>query len=138
MTKLLLQAVRFFGISGIGWLLDFCAYTALSLASKNLFLNNTVSSWLGVTFTFVFSTRAVFTNAGRIPLKVKYALYLLYQLALILAVSQVLKSADARIARLLSQTALAKSSFIIAKILVTPLTMTLNFLAMKFLMEKMK
>lgn len=138
MKRIILQAVRFFGISGIGWLLDFCAYTALSLASKNLFLNNTVSSWLGVTFTFVFSTRAVFTNAGRIPLKAKYTLYLLYQLALILAVSQVLKIADARIARLLSQTALAKSSFIIAKILVTPLTMTLNFLAMKFLMEKMK
>lgn len=136
MIPLLSQALRFVGISGIGWLLDFGTYTILSLFSKNLFLNNVASSWVGVTFTFLFSTRAVFKNRSRIPIWAKYALYLLYQVLLIFAVSRLLKILDAWILRIFADGFFAKSSFIIAKILVTPVTMTLNFFVMKGIMEK--
>ena len=136
MKNLLLQALKFFGISGIGWLLDFGAYTLLGVFSENLFLNNVVSSWLGVTFTFVFSTRAVFKSAGRIPLWAKYAVYLLYQAVLIFCISRLLEVIDGEILRQCGVEFIQKSSYIIAKIIVTPITMVLNFLVMKGLMER--
>ena len=137
MKNLLLQAVRFFGISGIGWLLDFCTYAALGLFSRNLFLNNIVSSWVGVTFTFVFSTRTVFRSAGRIPLAAKYALYLIYQLVLILAVSWLVKIIDLSLVRVFESALVKQTSHLIAKVVVTPVTMILNFFVMKILVEEL-
>ena len=136
MKNLVLQALRFFGISGIGWLLDFFTYTILSFFSQNLFLNNTISSWLGVTFTFVFSTRTVFKNESRIPLVAKYTIYLLYQALLIFAISHLVKLIDFEILKIFTLSEIRKFSFLIAKILVTPVTMILNFFVMKFLVEK--
>ena len=135
-TSLIIQAVKFFGISGIGWLLDFGIYTLLSLFTYKLFLNNIISSWVGVTFTFIFSTRIVFRNDSRVPALAKYILYLVYQSVLIFVVSHLLQFVDSQIVRLFNADIIVKSSFVIAKILVTPFTMVLNFLVMKFLMEK--
>ena len=136
MNLLFGQIFKFFGISGIGWLLDFGTYTVLGFFSENVFLNNVASSWLGVTFTFVFSTRTVFTNAGRIPLGVKYAMYLLYQTVLIFAVSHLIKIIDGRLVRIFASELIKTTSYLIAKIIVTPITMILNFLVMKILVEK--
>ena len=83
MKKLFIQAIRFIGLSGIGWILDFTTYTVLGVISANLVLNNTISSWVGVTFVFLLSTRIVFKNNSKIPLKWKYVIYLLYQCVLI-------------------------------------------------------
>ena len=77
MKKLFIQAIRFIGLSGIGWILDFTTYTVLGVISANLVLNNTISSWVGVTFVFLLSTRIVFKNNSKIPLKWKYVIYLL-------------------------------------------------------------
>ena len=60
MKKLLLQALKFLGLSGIGWILDFSVYTILGFFSENLVLNNYISSWVGVTFVFIFATRKIF------------------------------------------------------------------------------
>ena len=65
MKKLFIQAIRFIGLSGIGWILDFTTYTVLGVISANLVLNNTISSWVGVTFVFLLSTRIVFKNNSR-------------------------------------------------------------------------
>ena len=136
MKSLIFQAAKFIGISGIGWILDFSAYTILGFVSKNLFLNNTISSWIGVTFAFVFSTRAVFINGGKIPLKIKYLIYVLYQIVLIFAVSRLVNVIDTQILNHFDLNLIIKFSFIIAKIFVTPITMILNFFVMKFLVEK--
>ena len=137
MKSLFMQAVKFIGISGIGWLLDFSVYTVLAFLSQNLFLNNIISSLTGVTFTFIFSTRLVFKNNCRIPLQAKYLLYLLYQVMLIFVISRLLQFIDAKLVQIFELEIITKSSFVIAKILVTPVTMILNFLVMKFLMEKL-
>lgn len=131
-----MQAVKFIGISGIGWLLDFGLYTILSLFSPNLMLNNSVSSWVGVTFSFICSTRAVFKNGGKIPLMAKYALYLVYQFVLILLVSRILSSVNLQIIRMSDSEIIRKSSFVIAKIVITPITMILNFFVMRGVIEK--
>ncbi len=136
MKSFFIQAMKFFGISGIGWILDFGTYTFFSFISDNLFLNNVISSWVGVTFTFVFSTRAVFRNNSYIPVFAKYIVYLVYQILLIFMVSMLLKFLNFQILHLFDAEIIVKSSFLIAKILVTPVTMILNFLVMKLLMEK--
>lgn len=137
MKKLISQAFRFVGLSGVGWILDFCTYTLLGFVSVNLFLNNMISSWVGVTFVFFFATRKVFQNNSKIPLKWKYFIYLLYQCILIFFSSKVLSGIDAYIVNNIDVDFILEFSAIISKILVTPITMVLNFFVMKGVIEKL-
>jgi len=136
LRALLRQALRFVGLSGIGWLLDFTVYTLLSLRMENLALVNVLSSLVGASFVFIFSTRLVFRDSHRIPLWLKYLVYLVYQLALIFLISRLL----ALLAGLLAAAPwalLRRFSAVLAKILVTPVTMAINFFAMKTVIEKL-
>lgn len=136
MKELFKQAVKFIGISGIGWIIDFCIYTTLGFFSKNLLLNNMISSCAGVTFVFIFATRKVFQNNSKIPLKWKYVIYLLYQFLLIFSVSVLLKYINGAIHEYITVDIILKYSSIISKIIITPVTMVLNFFVMKGLIEK--
>lgn len=136
MKKLIRQVLGFIGISGIGWILDLCTYTVLGLVSDHLFVNNMISSWVGVTFVFAFATWKVFRNNSRIPLPCKYLIYLVYQFILILLVSKILTVVDAFIVSHITVALIVSFSSIIAKIFITPITMVLNFLVMKGIMEK--
>lgn len=137
MAHLLRQAVHFVGLSGIGWILDFCTYTVLGFVSTNLIINNTISSWVGVTFVFLFATRRVFRNSSRIPLKWKYLIYLAYQVILISFISRVLNEINVTIVNKINIVFIVMFSSMIAKILVTPITMVLNFFTMKLVIEKL-
>lgn len=137
MKRLLSQAIRFIGLSGIGWILDFCTYTALGLISKNFVINNVISSWVGVTFVFTFATRKVFENNSKISLKWKYLIYLGYQLILILAISKLLGAINTAIVSNITMDLVLRFSPIISKILVTPITMILNFFVMKGVIERL-
>lgn len=137
MKRLLGQAVRFVGLSGIGWILDFSTYIVLSRICENLVLDNFISSWVGVTFVFIFATRKIFENNSRIDLKWKYLIYIVYQVLLIFLVSKLLGLIDSFIVSNISLAVVTRFSAIIAKILVTPITMILNFFVMKGLIEKL-
>ena len=136
LPRLLRQALHFVGLSGVGWLLDMGVYTLLSTRLPDLALANTLSSLVGVTFVFIFSTRLVFADNHRLPLWVKYAAYVVYQLVLIFLISQLLARINAALVAWLAGTALERFCAILAKIIVTPLTMTVNFFVMKLLIEK--
>lgn len=136
MKKLIIQFFKFIGISGIGWLLDFGTYTCLELFFENLTVNNMISSWIGLTFTFLFSTRKVFENNSKIKLRWKYLIYLLYQCILILTVSKAVSSINLLIVKYITVSFIQNFSYLLAKIGVTPFTMILNYLVMKLLMEK--
>lgn len=136
LKNLILQAVKFIGLSGIGWILDFGVYAVLASVSSKLMLNNIVSSWVGVTFVFVFATRNVFKNKSRIPLKWKYVIYILYQMILIFVISKALNAVDMIIVNNTNNEMILKLSPAISKILITPVTMILNFGVMKGVMEK--
>lgn len=71
MKRLFEQVVKFVGLSGIGWMLDFLVYTFLGFVSVNIVTNNILSSWVGVTFVFLFSTKTVFQNNSQISLKME-------------------------------------------------------------------
>lgn len=137
MTHLIKQVVSFIGLSGIGWILDFCTYTALGFFSKNLVLNNMISSGVGVTFVFIFATWKVFQNNSRISLKWKYLIYVLYQALLIYLVSRILSGIHMLIVSYVTLKLILEFSPVIAKIVVTPFTMVLNFFVMKGVIEKL-
>ena len=132
----LMQALRFVGLSGIGWLLDFAVYTILSTRFSNLAAANMISSLVGASFVFIFSTRFVFQNNHRIPLIWKYCVYIAYQVILILLISLLLAQINALITAHISIGIIIRFSAILSKIIVTPVTMTLNFFVMKFAIEK--
>lgn len=135
LRDLLRQALRFIGLSGIGWLLDFAMYTLLSIKASNLAAVNMISSLVGASFVFIFSTRFVFRNNHRIPLLWKYCVYIVYQVILIVLISLLLS----RINELICACApafIAAFSAVLSKIIVTPITMTLNFFVMKLAIEK--
>ena len=135
LRDLLRQALRFIGLSGIGWLLDFAVYTLLSIKASNLAAVNMISSLVGASFVFVFSTRFVFRNNHRIPLIWKYCVYIVYQVILIVLISLLLSRINALICAL-APAFIAAFSAVLSKIIVTPITMTLNFFFMKLAIEK--
>lgn len=134
---LLRQAVKFVGLSGLGWLLDFTIYTLLSLKLRDLALVNTLSSLAGASFVFMFSTRFVFRDSHRIPLGWKYFIYICFQLLLIFLISRLLAWIDAVIVARCSVALIVRFAAVISKIIVTPITMTINFFAMKGVIEKL-
>lgn len=136
MKKILRQAAGFIGLSGIGWLLDFTAYIILGFVASNPERNNWISSWIGVTFVFIFATRKIFRNHSRISLEWKYLIYLIYQFLLILVISRVLQAVNLFLLAHISLDGMRRFSPVFAKILVTPVTMTVNFLVMKGIIEK--
>ena len=137
LRALLMQALRFVGLSGIGWLLDFTVYTLLSTRISNLAAVNMISSLVGASFVFAFSTRFVFRDNHRIPLFWKYCVYIAYQIVLIILISLLLAKINTLITAHVSAALIVKYSAILSKIIVTPITMTLNFFVMRFAIEKL-
>lgn len=137
LKNLLKQAVKFIGLSGIGWILDFSTYTILGFVFSNVVINNFISSWVGVTFVFIFATRNVFKNSTRMSLRKKYLIYLIYQLILICMISKLLGNFNQYILNNISIQLIRDFSTIISKIVVTPITMILNFIVMKSVIERL-
>ncbi len=135
--SLLKQAVKFVGLSGVGWLLDLTVYTILSLRMDDLALVNTLSSLVGASFVFMFSTRFVFRDNHKIPLGWKYFIYICFQLLLIFLISRLLAWIDALIVQRCAVALIVRFAALISKIIVTPVTMTINFFAMKGVIEKL-
>lgn len=130
MKNLLFQALRFFGLSGIGWILDFCTFVLLGFVSENLVINNMISSCVGVTFVFCTATRHIFKNSNYLYLK--YVVYLLYQVLLIYTISKLLNAINLVMLQHFSSAFLP----VAAKIIITPITMILNFIVMKGIVER--
>lgn len=136
MRKILVQFFKFVGISGIGWLIDFTIYTLLTTVfNVPVFYANCISAVPAVTLVFLVSTKKIFQKSHKLPLIVKYIVYLLYQFVLLVFVSSVCSwLADWIIASFNGQyDSVAK---IAAKILITPITMIMNFFVMKIMVEK--
>ena len=137
MKNLIKQGIGFIGISGIGFIIDFIIYNVLSsLLPINVNICNMISSFIGVSFVFIVSTRKIFINNSKIDIKLKYIIYIVYQLILISLVSYImlilknyLLSIDVDL--------ITKYVNIIVKIIITPFTMIINFIVMKKLIEKL-
>ena len=137
MKKIIKQFFSFIGISGIGWIIDFVIYNILySVFKVDISIANIISSLVGVTFVFIFSTRKVFENSGKLDIRIKCAIYIVYQIILILCVSKIMPSIKDLLISF-DIKLVVKYANVLAKILITPITMTINFIFMKYLIEKL-
>lgn len=134
-TKLLLQALHFFLISGMGWLMDMCIFTLLTKISPlPTMICNMISSIVAVTYVYITSTRKTFVNNSSKSLKNKYILYIIYQICMIL-LSSALIGLIASFLGKINIELISNYCKIIAKIIMTPVTMICNFIFMKWLIE---
>ncbi len=133
------QILEFIGISGLGWLMDFAVYSVLTALGVPAGYANFLSALPAVTFVFFFATKKTFVKNERgIPLGLKYALYVAYQLLLLTGVSFLnQKIFDLLRGALTQGTFLYRYSALVSKILITPITMLCNFIVLKRLTERM-
>lgn len=143
MITLIRQFIHFLGISGIGWGIDFSIFYVLTeKLGLNVVIGNIISSIPAITFVFFSATKKTFSANinSRLNLKQKYVLFLLCQGVLLLFVS-VLGEFIYRIIKRMDYPYIGEFIFIhgklLSKILITPITMTLNFIIMKNLSEKL-
>lgn len=136
MKKILLTGLKFIGYSGIGWLIDTTIYLILTNIFKlNIDISNMLSSLVGVTFVFIMSTRKIFINSNKMNIKLKYLIYIIYQILLIMLVSKLMLILKDYLLTL-NINIITKYISIIVKIVITPFTMLINFIVMKLLIEK--
>lgn len=141
-TGFFLQVISFFCISGIGWIIDFSVYICIThYFSASVKYANMISSLPAITYVFIVSTRKTFSKKiGKVSLPEKYAIYALYQLLLVTSISllgEQLYLFLAQIDLVQHNVFLLTSLKLIIKIIITPITMTCNFIVMKFLIEKL-
>ena len=132
------QILQFVSISGVGWLIDFGCYILLAhFTDWNVGIINMISAVPAITFVFFTSTIKTFiNNFTGIPVWLKYVIYLSYQFLLLILVSYI----NFLLFRYLHNDASIPEVFepylkLITKILITPITMTCNFLVLKKLLE---
>lgn len=138
MKPLFTQIVKFIFVSGTGWLIDLGIFLILTYYyGFQVWSANILGAVPAVTFVFFVSTRKIFSNnALKRSLKQKYCIYIAYQIVLVLLISffgQFLY--DVFYARC-NVDILLKNMNLAVKILMTCITIVLNFIVMKLLVEK--
>ncbi len=136
LRKLLNQFIRFLFVSGTGWLIDFSLYFIFTNILKyEVFYSNILSSIPAITFVFIVSVKKIFKKKENgISIRKKYIIYFLYQMLLIFLISLLGQSLYLIIVENNMEARIIK---IIIKIIITPITMIINFFVMKFLTEKL-
>ena len=135
--KLFSQFIKFLFVSGIGWLIDFCLYVILTTKfNVEIFYANIFSSIPAISYVFLISTKKIFTKSHRNNLTIiqKYMIYFIYHLLLIFFISIVAENLYILAGKYNLNFKIMK---VIIKILITPVTMTINFFVMKYLAEKL-
>ena len=136
---LLVAFLKFGGLSGLGWLADACILLALvGLLGMAPFAANFVSSSIAALSVFLLSRELVFHKAaGRTGLRV--AAYLAYVLLVIAAASTGVQLLTAWLRELAEAHRVAASATAlagVAKVLVTPPQLVLNFLVSRVMSER--
>lgn len=140
MPKLLKQMGKFILTSGIGWIIDFSIYLIIiKYFSKTVGYANIISAIPATTFVFFLSVKKNFQKKeSKLSINKKYIIYIIYQIILVVGVSYLGQRLYDYF--LLQQENLPVFIFcnlkIIVKIMITPITMIINFLVMKSLIEK--
>ena len=137
MKKLIIQALKFFGISGIGWIIDFSIFVLLTKLHISEVFSNICSSFVAITFVYFVSTKKLFENKSKnLTIRKKFVMYIVYQIIVVSLFSALIGLLTIFIENNIEINFILIYKQIIAKIIVTPFTMILNFCFMKFLLER--
>lgn len=130
------RALRFLGVSGVGWIFDLTVTALLVGAGMRVMLAGVIGGLAGATFAFLSSSRVVFpAHAG--PTTLNVVSYVVYSLVLILAAGSVMEWVANGLLVLLrwgDLTLALPLIAIVAKCIVTPLTLAANFLVARALL----
>lgn len=120
--------------SGMGWFFDFLSYSFLTIfLGTDASLSNFISSYIGITFVWFYSLKLIFKKVHYGPCAIW--IYWSYQFFSILLYSYCLRLVLIALVPF-DITYIYKELF--AKLLVTPLNLTTNFLFMNFLVKSQK
>ena len=140
-SSLLRQILSFLFVSGIGWLIDFGVYFILTTwFGFSVIQANLVSTAPAVLWVFWFSSRHIFAaNKTGLNLYQKCLIYFAYQMLLIVGISLFagLLYDQFMASGLVQYELLYENIKMLIKIAITPVTMTINFIVMKSLLEKL-
>lgn len=127
------KIIKFVLTSGIGFLLDFISYFMMTqLINISVVYANFTSSIIGATFVFIVSMRKIFIHDNsKIPLMCKYILYIMYQLIMITVASLLISYVNKFLSASTDISLIVKYSKMLSKILVTPLTLSCNYIFMR-------
>lgn len=95
-------------------------------------ISNVISANVAVIFVFSYSTRYTFQNVGG-KSSLKLVMYIFYQVFSIFLFSIIMQFISSILAHF---PAIYNIRQVLAKIIVTPLTLLTNFIVMKYLIEK--
>ena len=131
--------LKFGGLSGMGWLLDFALLLSMvGVLGVPPFLANVISSSTAALTVFLLSRRFIF-DRGEGGLGTRIAVYLLYTLCLITAAAWAMTLIIQLLAGLAQANGYAPSPAVLtacAKVLVTPPQLLLNFLMSRHMSER--
>lgn len=131
--------LKFGGLSGMGWLLDFALLLSMVGAlGMPPFAANVVSSSTAALTVFLVSRRFIFDRSEG-ALGTRVAVYLLYTLCLITAAAWVMTLIIQVLAGLAQANGYAPSPAVLtacAKVLITPPQLLLNFLMSRHMSER--
>lgn len=133
------RSVFFFVLlSGLGWLCDFATFTLLvKFFDVPGGLANFGSSYVGVTFVWFTSLKAVFGRTGAARGRFLFS-YWAFQFVSILAYSQFLQWVSLGVQGAILIPILTMNAAITAKVFITPFNLVTNFLFMKWLTRFMQ
>ena len=136
--KLIKQGLSFILVSGIGWIFDFTTYLILTnIFDLKVMISNMISAIPALTYVFAMSSKRIFKNENsKVSLKFKYIIYFVYQIILVTTVSFIAGFLYDYVIGIITINILIKYMKLIVKIIITPITMLLNFIIMKNLIEK--
>ena len=137
--KLIKQGLSFILVSGIGWIFDFVTYLILtSIFNLNVMISNMISAIPALTYVFSMSTKKIFKKSNsKLSLRLKYFIYFIYQIILVTIVSFIASIMYKYFVNILTLPLIIKYLKIFIKLAITPITMILNFIIMKNLIEKL-
>ena len=137
-SSLLQSFLRFGGLSGLGWLLDFgLLYLLVRFARLPVFTSNLISATTAATIVFLLSRKLVFRSSSTFVLA-RVLFYCGYTLAVIVVASIAMKYVTIAAGSLALQFhhPLATSTCaMIAKVIVTPANFLANFVVARFTSE---
>ena len=116
--------LRFSLVSGVGWLIDIGLFTVLVALMFPPTIANLISAGVAVTYVYIVSTRHIFVHGHCFQWQ-KYILYLAYQVLAISLASLAIGGLHSWIG----------GHPLISKLLVTPLTLYVNFVFMAYLLQ---
>ena len=135
---LLASFLRFGGLSGLGWLLDFCLLFAMVRFGRlPVFTSNLISAITAAITVFLLSRKLVFRAEDNFVL-VRVLVYAGYTLAVIVLASIAIKyvtAATQAVAGHFHLVLATATCVMIAKVIVTPFNFLANFVVARFTSE---